>query len=205
MGEAFRLMTQRQREPDMRHFLSVFTAFLFFVSSSSLAISGPLAEGAAKAESLIPTDASQAATIARFAAAEFISKLPIVASNATFVSGSPEGFRMYDKREPVFKTGEPLITYAEVGGLDWKKGGRGSVSGFVADLQLLATDGTVLAEQAAFGNFTFNAVEPSQEVMAVLTLTAGGLPAGEYKVRYVLKDANSADTTTIEQSFKIVE
>ena len=186
----------------MRLILTVaFAAALF----STIAIAGPLTEGAASAEGMAANDPAGAASAARVAAADFVAKLPLNAANITFVAASPDGFKMYDARESVFKAGEPLITYAEIGGLDWKVGGRGAVSGFNADLQLMAADGTVLAEQLAFGNFSFDAKQPVQEVMAVLTLNANGLSAGDYKVRYILKDANSDDTTEIEQAFKIAD
>jgi hypothetical protein len=176
---------------------------LLLAFAPAAAWAGPFADAAAGAEAKAATEPAAAAADARAALSEFVASLPFSLVNPVFLAAPAGGFGIYDAREPVFKAGEPLVTYAEVIGTKWVDGGRGVISGFDVDLELLDTEGTVLAGQEGFGSFTFDSRTPLHEIFTTLTLTADGLEPGKYAVRYIFTDRNSKEKTEFTQPFEI--
>lgn len=173
----------------------------------TLALAGPLADAARKAEEQAAAgDTVGAHNTIRDAFGAFAATLPFSIGKAVFVSAAPEGYGMYAVRpEASFKVGEALISYVEPVGLTWRPGDGGLLeSHFTVDLELLDPKGTVLAEQKAFGSFDFKGSVRNQEVFAKLTLNLSGPPVGDYLLRYRFRDAASGAVAISEQPFKIV-
>lgn len=173
----------------------------------TLALAGPLADAARKAEEQAAAgDTVGAHNTIRDAFGAFAATLPFSIGKAVFVSAAPEGYGMYAARpEASFKVGEALISYVEPVGLTWRPGDGGLLeSHFTVDLELLDPKGTVLAEQKAFGSFDFKGSVRNQEVFAKLTLNLTGPPVGDYVLRYRFRDAASGAVAISEQPFKIV-
>lgn len=173
----------------------------------TLALAGPLADAARKAEEQAAAgDTVGAHNTIRDAFGAFAATLPFSIGKAVFVSAAPEGYGMYAVRpEASFKVGEALISYVEPVGLTWRPGDGGLLeSHFIVDLELLDPKGTVLAEQKAFGSFDFKGSVRNQEVFAKLTLNLSGPPVGDYVLRYRFRDAASGAVAISEQPFKIV-
>lgn len=172
----------------------------------TLALAGPLADAARKAEEQAAAgDTVGAHNTIRDAFGAFAATLPFSIGKAVFVSAAPEGYGMYAVRpEASFKVGEALISYVEPVGLTWRPGDGGLLeSHFTVDLELLDPKGTVLAEQKAFGSFDFKGSVRNQEVFAKLTLNLSGPPVGDYVLRYRFRDAASGAVAISEQPFKI--
>jgi hypothetical protein len=186
----------------MHRFARASAALLIALTPVS-ALAGPFADAATSAEAQAATDPAAAASSARAALSQFVAGLPFQLVNPVFLAAPAGGFGIYDAREPVFKAGEPLVTYAEVIGTKWVEGGRGFVSGFDVDLELLDKEGTVLGGQEGFGSFTFDSRTPLHEIFTTLTLTADGIEPGDYVVRYVFTDRNSSEKTEFKQDFTI--
>jgi hypothetical protein len=170
-------------------------------------LAGPLADAAKKAEEQATAgDPVGAHNTIRDAYGTFAATLPFTIGKAVFVANPPEGYGMYAERAQAdFKAGEPLISYVEPVGLSWRPADGGALeSQFTVDLELLDTKGTVLAEQKAFGSFTFKGSVRNQEVFAKLTLNLNGPTAGDYVLRYRFRDAASGAVALSEQPFKIV-
>jgi hypothetical protein len=173
----------------------------------TLALAGPLADAAKKAEvQAAAGDTVGAHNTIRDAFGAFAATLPFSIGKTAFVSSAPEGYGMYEVRpEPSFKVGEALISYVEPVGLTWRPAEGGLLeSHFTVDLELLDPKGTLLAEQKAFGSFDFKGSVRNQEVFAKLTLNLSGPPAGDYVLRYRFRDAASGAVAISEQPFKIV-
>lgn len=173
----------------------------------TLALAGPLADAAKKAEEQAAAgDTVGAHNTIRDAFGAFAATLPFSIGKAVFVSTAPEGYGMYAVRpEASFKAGEALISYVEPVGLTWRPADGGLLeSHFTVDLELLDPKGTVLAEQKAFGSFDFKGSVRNQEVFAKLTLNLSGPPVGDYVLRYRFRDAASGAVAISEQPFKIV-
>lgn len=172
----------------------------------ALALAGPLADAARKAEEQAAAgDTVGAHRTIRDAYGAFAATLPFSIGKAVFVSAPPEGYGMYAARpDTVFKPGEALISYVEPVGLTWRAAEGGLLeSHFTVDLELLDPKGMKLAEQKAFGSFDFKGNVRNQEVFAKLTLSLSNPPAGDYVLRYRFRDSASGAVAISDQPFKI--
>ncbi len=173
----------------------------------TLALAGPLADAARKAEEQAAAgDTVGAHDTIRDAYGAFAATLPFSIGKTVFVSAPPEGYGMYATRPDTdFKAGEPLISYVEPVGLTWRPADGGRLEAqFTVDLELLDSKGAKLAEQKAFGAFDFKGSVRNQEVFAKLTLNLSSPPAGDYVLRYRFRDSASGAVAISEQPFKIV-
>lgn len=173
----------------------------------TLALAGPLADAAKKAEEQAAAgDTVGAHNTIRDAYGAFAATLPFSIGKAIFVAAPPQGYGMYATRpDSSFKAGEALISYVEPVGLTWRAADGGLLeSHFTVDLELLDPKGTKLAEQKAFGSFDFKGSVRNQEVFAKLTLNLTSPPAGDYVLRYRFRDSASGAVAISEQPFKIV-
>ncbi|MDH4441071.1 MAG: hypothetical protein QE284_11860 [Rhizobium sp.] len=169
---------------------------------------GPLLDAAADAErkaaSGNPAEAFDAihAGMARFAA-----DLPLSVPRALFVTETPTAFRAYTARkEPIFESGEAILAYVEVIGLQWLPlADKRSQAHFTVDLELSDDKGKTLALQKEFGNFTFTAHSPALEVYTHLTLDVAGAAAGAYVLRYTINDIAAERSVPFELPFTLVE
>lgn len=176
------------------------------VQSASVSLAGPLVEAATRAEQLASSgDPIGAHGTMRDAFGTFASTLPFTIGRTAFVTGPPSGYGMYTPRPTsTYKAGEPLISYVEPVGLSWRPIDGGKVEAqFTVDLELLNNKGDTLAEQKAFGSFTFQGFVRNQEVFAKLTLNVEGPPAGDYVLRYRFRDALSGAVALSDQAFSI--
>jgi hypothetical protein len=172
------------------------------------AMAGPLVDAATKAEQMATSGNPVGAHDAiREAYGAFSSGLPFSIGKVTFVTEPPDGYGRYTPRpNAVYKTGEPLISYVEPVGLSWRPIDGGKVEAqFTVDLELLNDKGDTLAENKAFGSFTYRGFVRNQEIFAKLTLTLSteGPPQGDYVLRYRFRDAISGAVALSEQKFSI--
>lgn len=178
-----------------------------FASTHFAVQAGPLADAAAKAEKQASSgDAAGARETLRQAMSDFSKTLPFAIGKAVFVNGEPAGYAMYEpKPDPVFKTGEALVSYVEPVGLTWKEASeKGKLeTRFTVDFDILNPKGEILAGQKAFGDFTFKGYLRNQEIYATLTVDVTGAPAGDYVLRFRFNDINSGKSASVDQPFKI--
>ena len=173
---------------------------------ASTASAGPLLDAAIKAERLAAqNDARGAFETIRSGLAAFSQTLPPTVPRALFVSDVPKAYRAYaPKAEPVFTTGEKLITYVEVTGLKWKPAPDDQrQSHFTVDLELTNDEGKTLALQKEFGNFTFTSHSDAVEVYTHLTLDVAGAKPGSYVLRYTINDVIAERSTPFEPPFTL--
>ncbi len=173
---------------------------------SATADAGPLQDAARSAEEKAASgDASGAYAAMREALSDFAATLPLTIAKAEFVDGVPTAYGIYKPRpKPVFKTGEPLITYVEPVGLSWKPTGDGKMqTNFTVDFELMDKKGDVLAAQKSFGNFSFVGFTRNQEIFTHLTLDITGAEPGDYVLRYTLNDTGSSRSVKMDQPFTL--
>lgn len=172
------------------------------------ATAGPLLDAAIEAERLAAqNDARGAFEAIRSGLAAFSQTLPLTVPRALFVTEVPSAYRAYEaKAEPVFLTGEKLITYVEVTGLKWQPAPDNQrQSHFTVDLELTDDEGKTLALQKEFGNFTFTAHSDAVEVYTHLTLDVAGAKPGGYVLRYTVNDVIAERSTPFELPFTLEE
>ncbi len=167
---------------------------------------GPLADAAKAAEEKAASgDVVGAYEALAEATADFAMTLPFTVKKAVFVTGKPTAYGAYNERtDSVFKTGEPLVTYVELLGLDWKpvEDGRRQAN-FTVDLAITDTSGQTLASQENFGDFTFTGFIRNQEIFTHLTLDVTGADPGDYVLHYSIKDTVGGTTAEVEQPFTL--
>lgn len=170
-------------------------------------LAGPLTEAATKAEALAASgDTLGAHDVMRSAISAFSATLPLSIGKAVFVAAPPAGYAMYDpKQGAIFKPGEALVSYVEPVGLTWKPAAAGGKmqAHFTVDLDILSASGEVLANQKAFGDFTFTGFLRNQEIYATLTTDVSGAAAGDYVLRFHFNDLNSGKSASVDQKFTI--
>jgi hypothetical protein len=74
---------------------------------------------------------------------------------------------------------------------------------FEVDLQVLTADGNPVASQPRFGSFRLPAKSPVYDIYMNLKVTLEGAPAGNYNVRFIVRDLNSKKTATVTQRITI--
>ncbi|ODS55624.1 MAG: hypothetical protein ABS40_10765 [Agrobacterium sp. SCN 61-19] len=167
---------------------------------------GPLLDAAIEAEKLAAqNDAKGAFEAMRSGLAAFSQSLPLTVARAVFITEVPKAYRAYsEKSEPVFVTGEKLITYVEVAGLKWRPAPDNQrESRFTVDLELTDDKGKTLALQKEFGNFTFTGHSDAIEVYTHLTLDVDGAKPGAYVLRYTVNDVIAERSTPFELPFTL--
>lgn len=167
---------------------------------------GPLLDAAIEAERLAAqNDAKGAFEAMRSGLAAFSQSLPLTVPRAVFITEVPKAYRAYTaKAEPVFVTGEKLITYVEVAGLKWRPAADNQrESRFTVDLELTDDKGKTLALQKEFGNFTFTGHSDAIEIYTHLTLDVDGAKPGSYVLRYTVNDVIAERSTPFELPFTL--
>jgi len=167
---------------------------------------GPLLDAAIEAEKLAAqNDAKGAFEAMRSGLAAFSQSLPLTVPRAVFITEVPKAYRAYsEKSEPVFATGEKLITYVEVAGLKWRPAPDNQrESRFTVDLELTDDKGKTLALQKEFGNFTFTGHSDAIEIYTHLTLDVDGAKPGAYVLRYTVNDVIAERSTPFELPFTL--
>jgi hypothetical protein len=171
-------------------------------------VAGKLAEAAAKAEALAASgDAVGAHDVMRAALGDFSATLPFSIGKAVFVTAAPKAFAMYEPKQGTsFKPNELLISYIEPIGLSWKPASEPGKrqAHFSVDLDILSASGEVLANQNAFGDFTYTGFSINQEIYAPLTTDVSGAAPGDYTLRFRFNDLNSGKSASVDQKFTIV-
>ncbi|MFL0694053.1 MAG: hypothetical protein ACJLUP_18815 [Agrobacterium tumefaciens] len=176
-----------------------------FLSAAPVS-AGPLLDAAIEAEKLAAqNDAKAAFEAMRSGLAAFSQSLPLTVPRAVFITEVPKAYRAYTaKAEPVYVTGEKLITYVEVAGLKWQPAPDNQrQSHFTVDLELTDDEGKTLALQKEFGNFTFTAHSDAIEVYTHLTLDVDGAKPGAYVLRYTVNDVIAERSTPFELPFTL--
>ena len=171
-------------------------------------LAGPLLDAAAEAERKAAAgDPAGAFEAIHAGMARFSASLPLSVPRALFVTETPTAYRAYSaKKEPIFRSGEPILAYVEVLGLQWQPiDGDLQQAHFTVDLELSDDKGKTLALQKEFGNFTFTAHSPALEVYTHLTLDVAGAAPGTYILRYTINDVTAERSVPFELPFTLAE
>jgi hypothetical protein len=171
-------------------------------------LAGPLLDAAAEAERKAAAgDPAGAFEAIHAGLARFSASLPLSVPRALFVTETPTAYRAYSaKKQPIFHSGEPILAYVEVLGLQWRAtDGDLQQAHFTVDLELSDDKGKTLALQKEFGNFTFTAHSPVQEVYTHLTLDVAGAAPGTYILRYTINDVAAERSVPFELPFTLEE
>lgn len=151
-----------------------------------------LAPAAATAQELEKLTAAEATVDAAW------SEVPIAFRKVALVSMA-NGFGIYEERKDnVFKAGEPVVAYAEPVGYGWKDNGDGTFNfGFSVDLLVKTPDGKIVAGQENFQRLELKSRARNKEFMLTLTLNLEGAPPGDYVVEYITRDITSSKSGKI--------
>lgn len=168
------------------------------------AAAGELVDAAARAEALAAEGKHLQALDAMSEGLDLAwAQAPFTVRKALFVSESPSGFGVYQRRDgSVFKPGEKLLVYAEPVGYGYQKSGDIYEIDLVADVSLRHPRGTI-GGQKAFANFGLKSLVKNREFYAFITYDFAGLAPGEYAVKTTLTDRASGKSTEFDLPFTI--
>ena len=112
--------------------------------------------------------------------------------------------KFYGDYEPrastVFPTSETLRFYMEPKNLVYGRAASGVYEpAFEVDLEILTAAGKTIFEKPRFGTFRLSARSPVQDIFMNLAVALTGAPAGDYNVRFVVRDLNSKKSATVSQ------
>jgi hypothetical protein len=190
----------------MRACLKAATAALFALPFAGAPVSaGPVADDALRAEQFL----AQGKTVEALALLESAfnavwDSVPLGFSEAVFVTGRPSGFGIFETRaNAVFKSGEPMMVYAEPYGY-----GYGDLDGqftikLTADYQLKNATGAVLTAQDNFASMSMVSHRRNKEFQLFITYKIDGLPVGDYVLVTTIRDQNSTKSGGFELPFTI--
>jgi hypothetical protein len=116
------------------------------------------------------------------AVAEAWEKTPLTVRRALFVTEEPKAFGVYTPRPSArFKSGEPIIVYAEPVAYGWKPVEDDQFEfGFNVDLVVKTADGKIVGGQENFGKLALKSRTRNREFMIHLTLNLTDAPPGDY-------------------------
>ncbi len=185
--------------------LFVAIAAAIFMLTSAAVKAGEIADAAGSAEQLLDQGKFDEAMKALDTVQDMIwRQAPLSIRKAVFVSTDPQGFGIYTERpNNEYRSGEPLIIYAEPFGFGYGRDGDLFVIDLGLDFVIKASDGSVLAEQKDFGSLTLKSRVPNREFMAKLNYDFSGLKPGDYEVLTRIKDKNSDKVAEFSMPFKI--
>lgn len=126
---------------------------------------------------------------------------PLSAKPFLLVTQPAKYFGDYTPRaNAAFRGGEAQYFYMEPKNLVNLRTAAGAYEpAFDVDLQILTAAGQVVASQERFAAFRLPTKSPVQDIFLNLEVKLSGVPPGEYKVRFVVRDANSKKTLSVTQ------
>lgn len=186
-------------------FLAAFSACAMMAASTASA--GPILDDARAAEALLAEGKAVealASVEAAFNAAW--DAAPLGFSEATFVTGEPAGFGIYDARpSTAFHPDEQLLVYAEPFGFGYGKEGDLFKIDFAADFELRTAKGQILHAQEGFASLDKLSRRRNKEFQVFIVYNFKGLKPGDYVLSTKLHDRNSPKSGEFELPFTIVD
>ena len=105
------------------------------------------------------------------------------------------------RKSTTFSGDDELLFYMEPKNLIYKKDAGGAYApGLEIDLEIADSAGDVVATKDAFGSFKFTSKSRLQDIYVNLTVTLSGAPAGDYTIRFVVRDINSDKVARVEKT-----
>ncbi len=130
---------------------------------------------------------------------------PLTVKPFMAVSRPAKFFGDYEARkDAVFGKGEALNFYLEPKNLVYSRSASGVYEpAFEVDLEVVAANGTSIGKKPALGTFRFATRSPLQDIFMNLKVTLTGVPAGQYGIRFLVRDLNSKKTALAEQRITV--
>lgn len=177
----------------MKTTAKILLAIALGLAAARPACAGDIADLAARAEKELAAGDAVAAVATLEAATESAWRAtPLTFRKVLFVAEPPTGFGAYVARpDAVFGPGQPLLVYAEPIGFEWKEAGGVFATDLTIDVALRDTAGKVLFERREIGRMALKSHARNHEFMMKLDLNITGMPAGDYVLEGVLRDAVS--------------
>lgn len=133
------------------------------------------------------------------------TNLPLTFQNIKFVT-EITGYGIYTERaEAVFKPDEPLLIYLEALGYGYGSDASGNKSiAFDIDFALTNEDGSkILFQKENFLKLGIPVRHENREFYMRLKVSLSGIPEGNFKGRFFVKDKNSDKSQQFEMAFQV--
>ncbi len=167
---------------------------------------GPIADKARQAEELLDQGRPNAALQNLEDAVDLAwTAMPLILRKTIFVQEPANGYGLYvPKTEANFSAGEKLRIYVEPVGYGYGQTGAGSLSiGFDVDFTLTDPTGKVLYSKDDFVEIGSVVRYRNREFFLNMSVSLTGVPGGEYRADFRLRDQNSDKSATFSLPFAI--
>ncbi len=171
------------------------------------ALSGPIADHAARAEKLLEAgDPVGAANALDEAVQEVWDRSPLVFRKIAIVD-SATGFGIYSERDSAqFKSGDKVLIYTEPMGYTYGKNNLGNREiNITAGIVIDDADGTTIFSKDDFISYAYPVRYRNREFHLSITLTLTRFPAGRYVARFHLVDNHSDKSGDFSIPFEVIE
>ena len=177
---------------------------LVFMSVSTIAAAGPIADAAMRAEALQAEGKTVEALDSLNAAIDTVwTQAPLAFRKVVLVESS-DGFGRYVERaDRVFRPDEPMTIYVEPVAFGYGGSGPATTVDLDVDLAIENSTGQVLTEAKNLVEFSSEASPGRRELALTLTLQAPYLRPGDYRAIFNVRDRNSGKSGSFDLPFTL--
>jgi hypothetical protein len=170
------------------------------------ALAGPVADNAARAESLLATgDAAGAAAAFDAATDAFAAASPLQFRVALFAD-QVTGFGQYRPRaDGPFRSGDTVTVYLEPVGYGFSTDGGEQRVSFSTGIEIRTPGGLVLGKTDDFGKVEWQGQSKDRSIDTAVSVALPQLKPGSYELLLTLTDAATAKSATATLPFTIAE
>jgi hypothetical protein len=186
---------------------SLLLAAALALASACVSFAGDLTDAGSNAESQVDAGnfAGALATL-NGALAVVWDQSPLKINKALLVASDPQGFGIYDLRDNNrYKSGEPIVLYAEPSGFAYGRDGELYLINMALDFEIKGSNGETLASQQNFSKWELRSRVPNKEFMGKITYNLTGIQPGDYVLQTTIRDLNSEKTVSFPAKFTITE
>jgi hypothetical protein len=170
------------------------------------AYAGPIAEDAAKAESLLSDGKAQDGLTAFDAATDaFWTAAPLTFRSALFADRIASYGDYFPRAAAPFKAGDVAMVYLEPVGFGWAQDGDGFKASLETDIELRSTGGLILGKAEKFGHIERTSRERIRELNLSVKLPLPDLKPGDYELMVTVRDLVSGKTGTVSLPLTLAE
>jgi len=181
--------------------------FISLISNTAgPASAGPVADDAARAETLLSEGKAQDALAAFDQATDaFWSASPLTFRTAIFADKIQSFGDYFPRATAPFKAGDVALVYLEPVGFGWAQDGDGYKASLETDIELRSTGGLILGKAEKFGHIDRTSREKIRELNLAVRLPLPALKAGDYELMVTVRDLVSGKSGTLSLPLTLSE
>ncbi len=171
---------------------------VLLLAAGGAALAGPVADEAARAESLLAAGNAQDAVAAFDRATDaFWVAAPLTFRTAIFVDKIQSYGDYLPRAQGPFKAGDAALVYLEPVGFGWAADGDGFKTSLETDIEIRSTGGLTFGKAEKFGKIERTGREKTRELNLSVRLPLPALKTGDYELMVTVRDLVSGKSGTV--------